>query len=170
MSSLPATRPTNLSWMQHSEVLLSAGLLVVLGVMLVPLPPMLLDMLLASNLALTVLLMLVTLNARQALDLSVFPSLLLLLTLYRLALNIATTRLILLDGDAGKIVETFGGFVVGGNLIVGLVVFLILVIIQFIVITKGAGRISEVAARFTLDAMPGKQMAIDAELNAGILN
>jgi flagellar biosynthesis protein FlhA len=160
----------NLSWMQHSEVLLSAGLLVVLGVMLVPLPPILLDMLLASNLALTVLLMLVTLNSRQALDLSVFPSLLLLLTLYRLALNIATTRLILLHGDAGKIVETFGGFVVGGNLIVGLVVFLILVIIQFIVITKGAGRISEVAARFTLDAMPGKQMAIDAELNAGILN
>ena len=170
MSSRPVIPAAAPPLWQHSEVLLSAGLLVVLAVMVVPLPPILLDMLLATNLALTVLLLLVTLNARQALDLSVFPSLLLLLTLYRLALNIATTRLILLDGDAGKIVSTFGGMVVGGNLIVGLVVFLILVIIQFIVITKGAGRISEVAARFTLDAMPGKQMAIDAELNAGILN
>ena len=170
MSSRPAIPAAGAPLWQHSEVLLSAGLLVVLAVMVVPLPPILLDMLLATNLALTVLLLLVTLNARQALDLSVFPSLLLLLTLYRLALNIATTRLILLDGDAGKIVSTFGGMVVGGNLIVGLVVFLILVIIQFIVITKGAGRISEVAARFTLDAMPGKQMAIDAELNAGHLN
>ncbi len=170
MPPRPAIPNGNTSLLQQSEVLLSAGLIVVLAVMLVPLPPILLDMLLATNLALTVLLLLVTLNARQALDLSVFPSLLLLLTLYRLSLNIATTRLILLDGNAGKIVSTFGGMVVGGNLIVGLVVFLILVIIQFIVITKGAGRISEVAARFTLDAMPGKQMAIDAELNAGILN
>ena len=167
VSAIPSTRS---NWLQQSEVLLSAGLLAVLVVMLIPLPTMLLDMLIATNLALTILLMLVTLNARQALDLSVFPSLLLLLTLYRLSLNIATTRLILLDADAGKIISTFGGMVVGGNLIVGLVIFLILVVIQFIVITKGAGRISEVAARFTLDAMPGKQMAIDAELNAGVLN
>lgn len=170
MKPISAIPPTRSSWLQQSEVLLSAGLLAVLVVMLIPLPTMLLDMLIATNLALTILLMLVTLNARQALDLSVFPSLLLLLTLYRLSLNIATTRLILLDADAGKIISTFGGMVVGGNIIVGLVIFLILVVIQFIVITKGAGRISEVAARFTLDAMPGKQMAIDAELNAGVLD
>jgi len=154
----------------QSDTLLSFGLLAILVVMLVPLPTALLDMLIAFNLGVTVLLMLVTLNAKQALDLSVFPSLLLLLTLYRLSLNVATTRLILLDGDAGRIVSTFGNFVVGGNLIVGLVIFLILVIIQFVVITKGASRVSEVAARFTLDAMPGKQMAIDAELNAGAIN
>ncbi|MBL8848979.1 MAG: FHIPEP family type III secretion protein [Planctomycetaceae bacterium] len=170
MKSSPTSLASPTHWLQQSELLLSGGLLAVLIVMLIPLPTMLLDMLIASNLALTILLMLVTLNARQALDLSVFPSLLLLLTLYRLSLNIATTRLIMLDADAGKIVSTFGGRVVGGNLIVGLVIFLILVVIQFIVITKGAGRISEVAARFTLDAMPGKQMAIDAELNAGVLN
>jgi flagellar biosynthesis protein FlhA len=155
---------------QRSEIILSLGLLGVLIVLLVPLPPVLLDMLLAGNLAITILLLLLTVNVTQALDISVFPSLLLLMTLYRLSLNVATTRLILLDGDAGKIVATFGGFVVGGNLIVGLVIFLILIIIQFIVITKGAGRVSEVAARFTLDAMPGKQMAIDAELNAGSID
>ena len=157
------------SWLRHTEALLSVGLLSVLVVMMIPLPPLLLDMLLAGNIAMSVRLLLITLNARRPLDMSVFPSLLLLLTLYRLSLNVATTRLILLDGDAGRIVSTFGGFVVGGNLIVGLVIFLILVVIQFIVITKGAGRISEVAARFTLDALPGKQMAIDAEMNAGIL-
>ncbi len=138
-----------------------------LVVLLVPLPPMLLDLLLACNLALTVLLLLVTLSAKEPLDFSVFPSLLLLMTLLRLSLNVATTRLILLKGSAGMIVAAFGNVVVGGNLVVGLVVFLILIIIQFVVITKGAGRISEVAARFTLDALPGKQMAIDAELNAG---
>jgi flagellar biosynthesis protein FlhA len=139
-------------------------------VLLVPLPPLLLDLLLALNLGLTVLLLLITLSATQPLDFSVFPSLLLLLTLLRLSLNVATTRLILLTGHAGTIVAAFGQYVVGGNLVVGLVIFLILVIIQFIVITKGAGRISEVAARFTLDAMPGKQMAIDAELNAGAID
>ncbi|MCA9085933.1 MAG: FHIPEP family type III secretion protein [Planctomycetaceae bacterium] len=168
-----ATRPvtpvasSNISWMQQSETLLSFGMLVGLVVMLVPLPPALLDVLLAGNLGVTTLLLLVTLSTRRALELSVFPSLLLLLTLYRLSLNVATTRLILLDGDAGLIVTAFGNYVVGGQLIVGLVIFLILVTIQFMVITKGATRVSEVAARFTLDAMPGKQMAIDAELNAG---
>ncbi|MBX3444717.1 MAG: FHIPEP family type III secretion protein [Planctomyces sp.] len=154
----------------QSEVLLAGGMLLVLVVMLVPLPPALLDMLLACNLGLSLLLLLITMSARQPLDLSVFPSLLLLLTLYRLSLNVATTRLILLDGDAGKIVSTFGGMVVGGNLVVGLVVFLILVVIQFIVITKGSERVSEVSARFTLDALPGKQMAIDAEINSGAIN
>ncbi len=142
-------------------------MLVGLIVMLVPLPPALLDVLLAANLGMTTLLLLVTLSAKRALELSVFPSLLLLLTLYRLSLNVATTRLILLNGDAGHIVTAFGNDVVGGQLVVGLVIFLILVTIQFMVITKGATRVSKVAARFTLDAMPGKQMAIDAELNAG---
>ncbi|MCA9112116.1 MAG: FHIPEP family type III secretion protein, partial [Planctomycetaceae bacterium] len=156
-------------WYQQSELLLSIGLLASLGVMLVPLPTFLLDMLLALNLAQAALLLLITLGTRHPLELSVFPSLLLLLTLFRLTLNIATTRLILLEADAGRIVSTFGSLVVGGNLIVGLVIFLILVIIQFVVITKGSGRISEVAARFTLDALPGKQMAIDAELNAGAI-
>jgi flagellar biosynthesis protein FlhA len=127
-------------------------------------------MLLALNLGATILLLLVTLTVRQPLEFSTFPSLLLLLTLYRLALNVATTRLILLHAYAGEIVLAFGQFVVGGSLVVGLVIFLILIVIQFVVITKGAARVSEVAARFTLDAMPGKQMAIDAELNAGIID
>ncbi|MFN8710332.1 MAG: FHIPEP family type III secretion protein, partial [Planctomyces sp.] len=170
MSTAAINRSGNLNVLKQSETLLSMAMLVVLVVMLVPLPQWLLDALLALNLGITLLLMLVTLNARRALDLSVFPSLLLLLTLYRLSMNIATTRLILLDGDAGHIVTAFGNYVVGGNLVVGMVIFLILVLIQFLVITKGAGRISEVAARFTLDAMPGKQMAIDAELNAGSID
>ena len=152
------------------EFILPLMMLAILVVLLVPLPPVLLDMLLAANLGFTVILMLATLNVRRSMEMSVFPSLLLLLTLFRLSLNVATTRLILIDGSAGKIVSTFGGFVVGGNLVVGLVIFLILIIVQFIVITKGAGRVSEVAARFTLDALPGKQMAIDAELNAGSIN
>ncbi len=154
----------------RTELFLPALLLGILCVMLVPLPTVLLDMLLAINIAMTVLLLLVALGVKHPLELSVFPSLLLLMTLYRLSLNIATTRLILLDGAAGKIVNTFGGLVVGGNLVVGLVIFLILVVVQFIVITKGANRISEVAARFTLDALPGKQMAIDAEFTAGTIN
>ena len=155
---------------RQSETILSVGLLGVLVVLLVPLPPVLLDMLLAANLGFSVLLLLITLSVTQPLEISVFPSLLLLLTLCRLSLNVATTRLILLHADAGRIVSTFGGFVVGGNLVVGLVIFLILVVIQFIVITKGSGRVSEVAARFTLDALPGKQMAIDAELGAGSID
>ena len=161
---------SNLSFALRSELVLSVALLGVLVVLLVPLPPALLDLLLALNLALTILLLLVTLGATKALDFSVFPSLLLLMTLFRLALNVATTRLILLKGNAGHIVETFGGFVVGGSLVVGLVIFLILIIIQFVVITKGAGRVSEVAARFTLDGLPGKQVAIDAELNSGAID
>ena len=152
------------------ETVLSVGILGAITVMLIPLPALLLDMLLALNLGLTILLLLVTLSTRRALELSAFPSLLLLLTLYRLSLNVATTRLILLSGNAGEIVAAFGNFVVGGNVVVGLVVFLILVVIQFVVITKGAGRVSEVAARFTLDALPGKQMAIDAELNSGAID
>ena len=154
----------------RSETVLAAALFGLLGIMLVPLPGWMLDMLLALNLAVTVLLLLITLGAKQPLDFSVFPSLLLILTLFRLTLNISTTRAILLHGEAGAIVRAFGDYVVQRNLLVGLVVFSILVIIQFIVVTKGAGRISEVAARFILDAMPGKQMAIDAELNAGAID
>ena len=167
MADAPKQLAPERSLLQNSESLLSFGMLGGLIVMLVPLPPVLLDALLATNLGLTFLLLLVTLSTKRALELSVFPSILLLLTLFRLSLNVATTRLILLDGDAGLIVTAFGNYVVGGQLVVGLVIFLILITIQFMVITKGAGRISEVAARFTLDAMPGKQMAIDAELSAG---
>jgi flagellar biosynthesis protein FlhA len=156
--------------LQRSELILAVALFGVLVIFLVPLPTLVLDILLAINLSMTVLLLLVTLTVRKPLEFSTFPSLLLLLTLYRLGLNVATTRLILLNGNAGEIVEAFGEFVVGGNLIVGLVIFAILIIIQFVVITKGAGRVSEVAARFTLDAMPGKQMAIDAEMNAGLID
>jgi flagellar biosynthesis protein FlhA len=154
----------------RSELVLALALLGVLVVLLIPLPPVLLDLLLALNLGMTVLLLLITLSATEPLDFSVFPAVLLLMTLFRLSLNVATTRLILLSGHAGTIVAAFGNYVVGGNLVVGLVIFLILVIIQFVVITKGAGRISEVSARFTLDAMPGKQMAIDAELNSGAID
>ena len=156
---------------QRNEMVLAAGLFRAgQGISpLVPLPGPILDMLLALNLALTVLLLLITIGAKQPLDFSVFPSVLLLLTLFRLTLNVSTTRSILLRGEAGAIVRAFGDYVVQGNLLVGLVVFGILVVIQFVVVTKGAGRISEVAARFILDAMPGKQMAIDAELNSGAI-
>ena len=161
---------TAVRWFPQSEVLLSLAMIGVLFVMIVPVPAIILDMGLAISISLTLVLLVVSINARSALDISAFPSVLLLLTLFRLALNVATTRLILLTGTGGKIVEAFGHVVIGGNLVVGLVVFLILVIIQFVVITKGASRVSEVAARFTLDALPGKQMAIDAELNAGSIS
>jgi flagellar biosynthesis protein FlhA len=160
---------SNFSFSQRSETWLSVAFLLTLGVLVVPLPTFLLDMCLAMNLASAIVLLLITMSAKRPLDVSVFPSLLLLMTLFRLSLNVATTRLILLQGDAGKIVNTAGDLIVGGNLIVGAVIFLILVTIQFIVITKGATRISEVNARFTLDALPGKQMAIDAELNVGAI-
>ncbi|MBC8097743.1 MAG: flagellar biosynthesis protein FlhA [Akkermansiaceae bacterium] len=138
--------------------------------LILPIPPLLLDMLLVISIAMSLLTLLVILYLRTPAEFTGFPTLLLFITLYRLALNVASTRLILLDGYAGHMIEAFGNFVVRGNYVVGMVVFLILVLINFIVITKGAGRIAEVAARFTLDAMPGKQMAIDAELNAGLIN
>jgi flagellar biosynthesis protein FlhA len=138
--------------------------------MVVPIPPVLLDLLLAVNLAFALLILLAVLTLRDTLDLSTFPSLILITTLMRLALNVSSTRLILLDGYAGKVIATFGSFVVGGSVVVGLVVFLILVVIQFVVITNGAGRVAEVGARFALDAMPGKQMAIDADLAAGAID
>src|ERR687893_546090 len=133
--------------MKYTDLMAAALVVLVVVMLVVPLPPLL-----------------------RALDFSAFPSLLLLTTLFRLAINVSVTRLILLEGDAGHVVEAFGKFVVGGNVVVGLIVFLILVVIQFVVITNGAGRVAEVAARFTLDAMPGKQMAIDAELNAGAIS
>jgi len=153
----------------HSNIILAMGLVAILATLIIPLPTSLLDLLLACSISLSVAVLIVTLSSKEALELSAFPSLLLFVTLFRLSLNVASTRLILLQGDAGKIIQTFGGFVAGGSFVVGLVIFLILVIIQFVVITKGAERISEVSARFTLDAMPGKQMAIDADLNAGII-
>jgi flagellar biosynthesis protein FlhA len=156
-------------FMSHSNVILAVGLVIVLATLLIPLPTFILDILLACSISLAVSVLIITLSSKEALELSTFPSLLLFVTLFRLSLNVASTRLILLQGDAGEIIQAFGGFVAGGSLVVGLVIFLILVVIQFIVITKGAERISEVSARFTLDAMPGKQMAIDADLNAGII-
>ncbi|MEO0605351.1 MAG: FHIPEP family type III secretion protein, partial [Myxococcota bacterium] len=147
----------------HGDALLAMGLFGLLGIMVVPLPPVLLDVLLALSICFSLLLFLGALYANKAVEFSVFPTLLLVATVFRLALNVASTRLILLNGSlgsnaAGRIIETFGQFVVGGNYIVGAVVFTILVLINFVVITKGSGRIAEVAARFTLDAMPGKQM------------
>ncbi|MHC4666565.1 MAG: FHIPEP family type III secretion protein, partial [Planctomycetota bacterium] len=153
----------------HSNIVLAVGLVTILATLIVPLPTLLLDMLLACSISLSVAVLIITLSSKEALELSTFPSLLLFVTLFRLSLNVASTRLILLHGNAGKIIQTFGGFVAGGSFVVGLVIFLILVVIQFVVITKGAERISEVSARFTLDAMPGKQMAIDADLNAGMI-
>lgn len=149
------------------SVLLAVILIVVM--LVIPLPGGLLSILILINMSLALIVILVAMNTKEALDFAIFPSLLLLLTLFRLGLNVSTTRAILADADAGGVVDAFGNFVTGGNPLVGFVVFLILVIIQFIVITKGAERVSEVAARFTLDAMPGKQMSIDADLNSGII-
>lgn len=153
-----------------SQIGIPAAVVGVVVMMVVPVPSMLLDLLLALNLTISVLVLLVALRVTRPLDFAVFPSLLLVATLFRLALNISATRLVLVDGFAGKVIEAFGHFVVGSSLVVGLVIFLILVVIQFVVITNGAGRVAEVAARFTLDAMPGKQMAIDADLNSGLID
>ena len=154
---------------RNSDVVLAASVLLILGMMIIPLPPVILDVLLAANIAIAILILMVSLYITHPLEISVFPALLLVLTIFRLSLNVATTRLILGEGYAGEVIEAFGSFVVEGNYIVGFIIFIILVLIQFIVIVKGAGRISEVAARFTLDALPGKQMAIDADMNAGLI-
>src|SRR5436190_981720 len=155
---------------RQSDLWLVVGLFGTILLLILPVPTFLLDSLLATSIAMSLLIVLVILYIREPSDFTGFPTLLLFITLFRLALNVASTRLILLDGYAGHIIEAFANFVARGNYVVGLVVFLILVLINFVVITKGAGRIAEVAARFTLDAMPGKQMAIDAELNAGLIN
>ena len=157
----------NIGRISDVSVMLAVVLIVVM--MVLPLPPAMLDLLLAVNVSLSLLIVLITMNIRQPLEISVFPSLLLIATLFRLALNVSSTKLILLTGSPGKIIVAFGDFVVGGNYVVGFVIFLILVIVNFMVITKGAERVSEVAARFTLDALPGKQMSIDADLNSGLI-
>ncbi|MCU1374573.1 MAG: flagellar biosynthesis protein FlhA, partial [Actinomycetia bacterium] len=151
------------------QIGIPAAVVAIVCMLVVPLPPFLLDLLLVINIAGSVLILLVSMQVQKALDFAVFPSLLLVATLFRLALNVSATRLVLLHGHAGNVIAAFGSFVVGGSVVVGLVIFLILIVIQFIVITNGAGRVAEVGARFTLDAMPGKQMAIDADMNAGLI-
>jgi flagellar biosynthesis protein FlhA len=158
----------------NSDILMAALVVGILVFMILPLPAFILDLLLSFNITFSIVILLVGMYIVHPLQLSSFPTILLLATLFRLSLNIASTRIILLSGvegtsAAGKVIQAFGSFVVGGNYLVGIIVFLILVIINFMVITKGAGRIAEVAARFTLDAMPGKQMSIDADLNAGLI-
>jgi flagellar biosynthesis protein FlhA len=155
---------------RRTELLFAIGVVAILAVLVLPIPAPLLSALLAVNLAVSLLILLVCIYAKEPLEFNAFPSLLLITTMMRLGLNVASTRLILLTGEGGSVIETFGHFVIGGNLVVGVVIFLILLVIQLVVVTKGAGRISEVAARFVLDAMPGKQMAIDADLNAGLIS
>ncbi|WP_094607594.1 Flagellar biosynthesis protein FlhA [Sporomusa silvacetica DSM 10669] len=155
---------------KYSDIMVAVFIITIVGMMIIPLPTMLLDLLLTLNITLAVIIVMVAIYNIEPLDFSVFPSLLLIATLFRLALNVSSTRLILLEGHAGEVIAAFGNFVVGGNAVVGFIVFVILIIIQFIVITKGAERVAEVAARFTLDAMPGKQMSIDADLNAGLIS
>ncbi|SVD07591.1 uncharacterized protein METZ01_LOCUS360445, partial [marine metagenome] len=155
---------------KHSDVMLAFGVVVILGVMIVPLPTYAMDFLLTINISAALLVLMLTLYIAAPLELSVFPGLLLVMTLFRLSLNVASTRLILSQANAGSLIDAFGDVVVGGNYIIGFIIFAIVIIIQFVVITKGAGRVAEVAARFTLDAMPGKQMAIDADLNAGLID
>jgi flagellar biosynthesis protein FlhA len=160
---------------KNMDLMMAVALVAILGVMIIPLPPVLLDVALTISLSSSLLILIVALYTNRALDFSVFPSLLLMTTLFRLSLNVATTRLVLTSGHngdhaAGSVIAAFGSFVVGDNYVIGFVVFTILVVINFVVITKGSGRVAEVAARFTLDAMPGKQMAIDADLNAGLIN
>lgn len=158
-------------WWQRTDILIAIGVIAVVFMLIIPIPAMLLDFLIAVSFALGLIVLITVMYMRRAVELSVFPSLLLVSTVYRLALNVSSTRLILLQGPRfnGKIIKAFGEFVVGGNYVVGIIIFLILIAVQFIVITKGATRVSEVAARFTLDAMPGKQMAIDADVAAGLV-
>lgn len=160
---------------KNTDLVVAIGIMLIMGVMVIPMPAIVLDFTLTLSLAIAILILLVSIYVNKALEFSIFPSLLLVTTLYRLALNVATTRLILTHGHegpdaAGTVIKAFGNFVIGNNYVIGFVVFVILVIINFVVITKGSGRVAEVAARFTLDAMPGKQMSIDADLNAGLIN
>ncbi|MEO2204050.1 flagellar biosynthesis protein FlhA [Paenibacillus pabuli] len=156
--------------MKTKDIAVLAGIIGIVLMMILPIPTWLLDMLLVVNISLALMILLVAMNSKEALQFSIFPALLLITTLFRLALNISTTKLILGEGDAGSVVATFGSWIAGGQIAIGFIVFLILVVVQFIVITKGSERVAEVAARFTLDAMPGKQMSIDADLNAGLIN
>ncbi|HEX5145434.1 MAG TPA: flagellar biosynthesis protein FlhA [Conexibacter sp.] len=155
--------------LQHTDLLAAVGVVLIVTMLVIPLPAPLLDLFITLNISCGLAIVVATLYLNRALDFASFPSLLLLTTMFRLAINVSVTRLILTKGDAGSVVAAFGHFVVGGNVVVGLVIFLILIVIQFVVVTNGAGRVAEVGARFTLDAMPGKQMAIDADLNAGLI-
>ena len=155
--------------LRYTDMLAAVGVVVVITMLVVPLPSALLDVLITLNISGALTVVVATMYVNKPLQFASFPSLLLLTTMFRLAINVSVTRLILTNGEAGSVVKDFGQFVVGGNVVVGLVIFLILVVIQFVVVTNGAGRVAEVAARFTLDAMPGKQMAIDADLNAGLI-
>ena len=155
--------------MKFGDIIVALGIIAIVIIIIIPIPNGLLSVLLSINIALSLLILLISMYAKNVLEISIFPSLLLIATLFRLSLNISTTRGILKDGDAGKVVETFGKFVIQNDPVVGFIIFLIIVIIQFVVITKGAERVAEVSARFTLDAMPGKQMAIDADLNSGLI-
>lgn len=156
--------------LQNNDILLAIGLVVVIGMMVLPLPPSLLDFLLTINISLSVIILLVCLFTKEPLEYSTFPTILLITTVFRLGLNVSSTRLILLHAEAGEVIQAFGEFVVGGNYVVGFVIFAILVIINYMVITGGAGRVAEVSARFTLDSMPGKQLSIDADLNSGLIS
>lgn len=155
--------------MKFGDVVVAIAVIAIVLIIIIPIPKGLIDILLSLNIAISLLILLLSMYTKNVLEISIFPSLLLITTLFRLSLNISTTRCILTDGDAGKVIETFGNFVMQGNVIVGFIIFFIIVIIQFVVITKGSERVAEVAARFTLDAMPGKQMAIDADLNSGLI-
>ncbi|HOV08582.1 MAG: Flagellar biosynthesis protein FlhA [Spirochaetes bacterium ADurb.Bin218] len=163
--------PGNRQWMQKTDILMGIGVIVVVMMLIIPLPTIILDFLMAVSIMIGLLVLMIVLFVHRSFDFSIFPSLLLITTIYRLALNVSSTRLILLEGAAfdGKIIRTFGNFVVGGNYVVGFIIFIVLVAVQFIVITKGATRTAEVAARFTLDAMPGKQMSIDSDLSNGLI-
>ncbi|WP_425060873.1 Flagellar biosynthesis protein FlhA [Sporomusa carbonis] len=168
---MAAQQPTLFAGLaKYSDILIAVAIITIVVMMIIPLPALLLDLLLTLNITLALIIVMVAIYNVEPLEFSVFPSLLLITTLFRLALNVSSTRLILLDGHAGEVIAAFGNFVVGGNAVVGFIVFIILIIIQFIVITRGAERVAEVAARFTLDAMPGKQMSIDADLNAGLIS
>ena len=174
MAASPIAAPAGIfgkgSFIQrYSDVLIAVAIVIIVVMMIIPLPTLLLDLLICLNITIALLVVMSVIYNKEALDLSIFPSLLLITTLFRLALNISSTRLILLDGYAGEVITAFGNFVVGGNPVVGFIMFMILVGINFIVITKGSERVAEVSARFTLDAMPGKQMAIDADLNQGAI-
>ena len=174
-TQLKTNMRSGLSLLKQGNLGVPLLLLVILGMMTLPVPPFLLDVFFTFNIALSIVVLLVGVYAMRPLDFAAFPTILLAATLLRLALNVASTRVVLLHGHdggdaAGKVIQAFGEVVIGGNYVVGAVVFAILMIINFVVVTKGAGRISEVSARFTLDAMPGKQMAIDADLNAGLID
>ena len=167
-ASVAAPRVSAMS--RYGDLMLVAGVAAIVALMVLPLPRLMIDVLVATNIAIGIVLLLVAIYVRSPLEFSVFPSVLLITTLFRLSLSIATTRMILLHGNAGHIIDTFGHLVAGGNLVVGLVVFLIITVVQFIVIAKGAERVAEVAARFTLDAMPGKQLSIDSDLRSGLID